>query len=150
MTREAVAGALAFLREHRRSSDVILADGQTVVRALLEMEDEREFAATTISQVRFEDLTLHFSSQRRSFTFRNREALWSSFEDLIRGLEYDDDARIWVMTIGWQSIKRVVTEPPFDALAEDEWAIDGASVYGFETAAIAAEIERRSRRDGGS
>jgi hypothetical protein len=139
--RDDMTGALRYVREHMEADDIVLAERQTMLYAQLATRRDPEATSEINRRLSLGGLELHGSDG--NFTFHSEEVLWTSFEDLLRHVEIGEDTTIWVVSIGWQSIKRVLAGEIYEYLVIDSWSRGGAGVYGFRGSAVADEIERR-------
>ena len=146
LMRDDVTGALRYVRDQVGTGDILLADRQTTFYVRLANGQAPEAVSRTVSRLTFDGLVLFHSNQNYTFYFGSEDILWRSFEDLLRHVEIGDDTTIWVVSIGWQQIKRTLGGMVCGPLMVDGWARGGAGVYGFRGSEVAAEVERRFGR----
>ena len=143
VTRDDVYALMQHLKEHVGRGDVVLADGQSMAYAQLAAGHPPEPISGTVSKIQFEGLEFLYSNRNYSFSFNSEETLWRSFEDLFGHTEIWDGATIWVVSIGWQPIKRVLGSGICGPPMVSAWEHGGASVFGFRGSAVAEQIKRR-------
>jgi len=139
--RDDVIRALRYVEEQVDADDVILPERQTKFYVPLLTGMAPKPVSEAIIKYSFGDLELHGSDG--SLNFHSEEELWRAFEDLLRHVEIGEDTTIWIVSIGWQSIKRVLASEIYEYLVVDSWSRGGAGVYGFRGSEVAAEVERR-------
>jgi hypothetical protein len=141
--RDDLTGALRYLKGRMSTADILLADRQTTIYVRLANGQAPDAISLTVSKFSFNEFTLFYSNQNYAFSFDSEELLWESFGDLLHHVEIGDDITIWVISIGWPSIKRVAAGQNQSRLLVDRFSSGGAHVYSFRGSDVAAEVERR-------
>jgi hypothetical protein len=139
--REDVTRALRYVHENRDAADVVLAARQSIVYVRLAARKDAIPVFSAAPDISFNDIGPIVPG--KFWSFHSEEVLWRAFKDLVQHSRIREDTTIWVVSIGWQPIKRVLGRGICGPPMVSAWNHGGAGVYGFRGSAVAQRIERR-------